>query len=78
MKDNNPYTSQWWYSDEGQRIARIMMEMIEHNGNGEKLFSNDYVVMVAKMAYEAGKHVGDEAGYEAGYEDCRQRIIGTI
>ena len=74
----SPYTTQWWYSDEGQRIARIMMEMIEHNNNGEKVFTNDYVVMVAKVAFEAGKHIGDVAGYETGYEACRQRVIYAI
>jgi flagellar biosynthesis/type III secretory pathway protein FliH len=74
----SPYTTQWWYSDEGQRIARIMMDMIEYNGNGEKVFSNDFVVMVAKMAYEAGKRDGYAAGYAAGYQECRQRIIDSI
>jgi hypothetical protein len=74
----SPYTTQWWYSDEGQRIARIMMEMLEHNHSGDKVFSNDYVVMVAKVAFHAGKVDGISKGYDTGWSECRHRIIDSI
>lgn len=67
-----PYTDAWWWSaDGGQRVARIMMEMMPHNDNTKAHYSHDFLVAVAKKAMEAGYARGVEDGYTDGYSDAR-------
>ena len=76
LLDTNPrpYTDAWWWSqDGGQRVARIMMEMMQHNDNTNAHYSHDFVVMVAKKAVEAGFNAGWGVGHIDGYEDARRR-----
>lgn len=78
-QQQKPYTDAWWWSaDGGQRIARIMMEMMQHNDNTKAHYSHDFVVMVAKCAYEAGHNVGYVEGNNTGWDECRRRILDAI
>jgi hypothetical protein len=75
---SSAYESDWWYGDVGQRIARIKLECLPHNASGEKLWTNDFVIMVAKAAYEYALKEGERQGYHEGWEACRTHILDRI
>lgn len=78
-EQQHPYTDEWWWSaDGGQRIARIMMEMLQHNDNTNAHYSHDFVVMVAKKAFEAGQLDEINLSWNKGWDACRRKILDSI
>lgn len=76
-QQQKPYTDEWWWNaDGGQRVARVMMEMMQHNDNTKAHYSHDFLVAVAKKAMEIGYAHGINDGYSDGYSDARREHGG--